>query len=262
MAYGINHTSLEWREFLGGADIALVQLTDDMLVKFGLDDFYASRLSGGGIFRIPNIVFKGFQPDCTYVFSRGVSVEGLMGPYHSAIAVAAFMEGLKPHRALSLFNVFTYASLGYFAAYEASCELLHNDGVALGYELGDGLRKAGVFMHTINHPNIRILDLVATEALRISGLDYQNIDNMPRDALSESFIWPVYPEIANYLQVLPGGDFYGKKGFCALKDVVGATYEALAKHQLEMGDIILDQDRPAATPVIERARRFIQDHVI
>jgi len=103
------------------------------------------------------ITFAAFHPDCVYVDGTGddgrAPVFGPLGPYHSALALFAFRNGLSPREANALFNNNVFEALRYFDFWnEASAELI--DGVKrtrgpdLSAELG-GWARRGVFMYTV-----------------------------------------------------------------------------------------------------------------
>ncbi len=256
-----------WSGMIDRSDTVFCQLTDGQLAGYNLPSPGDMARAGKTFLRLPVVAFKGFQPDCTYVFTGGHAATGAMGPYHSAIAVAAFLEGLSVERALGLFNTFVYAALGYFAEFETASAVLLETAAEMGLDLSAGVRRGGpVFMHTINHPGIAILGEVAFQALARAGIASSSNAPAPRDALGDSFRWPVYPEIAARLDV-PGSLTFqrssaGGEDLMDLSAVVRATFASLEALQAASGPIVLDRDRPMATPVIERAQAFIRRHVV
>lgn len=267
VAPGDAETTAAWFRVIDRSDTMFCQLTDAQLADYGLPSPGDIAQAGKAFVRLPVVAFKGFQPDCTYVFTGGHAATGAMGPYHSAIAVAAFLEGLSAERALGLFNTFVYAALGYFAEFEAASTVLLEKAREMGLDLSSGVRRDGpVFMHTINHPGITILGEVAIQGLTRAGIPSSTNAPAPHDALGDSFRWPVYPEIAARLGA-PGslafqGANAGSEGLMNLRTVVEATFASLEALQAAKGAIVLDQDRPMATPVIERAQTFIRRHVV
>ena len=95
-------------------------------------------------------------------------------------------------------------------------------------------------MHTINHPNIRVLSALAQMAAVRSGLADADcpVPDDVEDWLGKSLQWPVYPELARRL-ALPKGDLDVKLTGSArdrpaahirrLPDMVGAFYTSYAK---------------------------------
>ena len=256
-----------WSTAIERSDIVFCQLTDEQMMMFGLPAVEAIVGANKVFVRLPVVAFKGFQPDCTDVFTGGAPIVGAMGPYHSAIAAAAFLEGLDLERALGLYNTFAYAALGYFAEFEAASIVLQENAGRMGLDLSDGLRPgAPVFMHTINHPGIGMLGHVALQGLRRAGVEHSSAPPTPHDYLGDSFRWPVYPQIAARLGVEGGLSFQvtnaGGQTLIDLRALTEATYAAMGNAVAVTGPIVLDQDRPMATPVIERAQAFMRRHVV
>jgi hypothetical protein len=256
-----------WSEQIAMADAVFCQLTDEQLTLYGLPSSAEIKGVGKAFVGLPVITFKGFQPDCTYIFTGGQAIAGAMGPYHSAIAAAAFLEGLDVERSLGLFNTFSYSALGYFAEFEAASIVLREKGAEMGLDLSASLQRGGpVFMHTINHPAISILGEVAVQGLARAGARFAKAVQPARDQLGTSFRWPVYPEIAARIGI--SGDLsFQRSGLTGedivdLRTVVEATHESLKVILAMGGPIVLDQNRPMATPVIERAQAFIRHHVV
>lgn len=267
VAAGDPNAATAWTGSIGSADAVFCQLTDQQLNDYGLASPAAITQAGKTFVRLPVVAFKGFQPDCTYVFTRGHPALGAMGPYHSAIAAAACLEGLSVERALGLFNAFTYSALGYFSEFDAASTVLKEASEAMGLDLSTVVQRGGpVFMHTINHPGIAILGEIALRGLGRVGIVADASAPAPHDHLGDSFRWPVYPEIAARLNVSGSLAFQrsnvGQLDSVDLQTLVEATYASLAALQAESGPISLDQDRPMATPVIERAQAFIRRHVV
>ena len=260
-------TALGWPALIDAADTIFCQLTDEQLTAYGLPLPEAVVMTGKTYVPLPVVAFKGFQPDCTYVFTGGQPAVGAMGPYHSAITAAAFLEGLSAERAIGLFNTFTYAALGYFDEFDAAYTVLKEKALAMGLDLSAALQRgAPSFMHTINHPSTWILGEVARQGLARAGLDAKRDVPAPHDHLGDSFRWPIYPEIAARLDLAGSLSFQrsnaGHLDVVDLRTLVEATYASLEALQAAGGPISLDQDRPMATPVIERAQAFVRRHVV
>ncbi len=167
---------------------------------------------------IPMITFAAFHPDCIYVGGTGsdgrAPVFGPLGPYHSALALFAFRNGLSPREANALFNNNVFEALRYFDFWnEASAELIEgvkrNCGLDLSAELGHWARR-GVFMYTVNHPKPFVLVDVAKKLLKHIGISVPDIDyeNYLIDDFIRYPIFPVYP---------PVGAHYGCPGSYTFK---------------------------------------------
>ena len=161
--------------------------------------------------RYPRIVFTGFHPDINYVFDGPRAVTTPMGDYHSEILIGAFLSGVPLGRVVKLFRPLTYQRLGYFKEYARSLRRLVRDGEALGFDfapLAETWRAPGAFMHTINHPKIRVMASIARLALSRAGASVAEIDaGKLKDGLAAGPRWPVYPAIAERLEVEGSSDF-------------------------------------------------------
>lgn len=198
----------------------------------------------------PLMTFNGLHPDCVYVQRGGAPIDGAIRPYHSALACAAWLEGLTPARALALFNAFTYAALGYFDAFDAAAVVLRDRAEPLGFDLDGLIRPPSVFMHTVNHPAIAALMVVAAQALDRLGLPRLHRAEPPPDTLAEAAIWPVYPEIARRLDLSADTP--------DLSALVAAEYAALDRDRDARGPF----DYAETTPAVARARAFIRERLI
>ncbi|MBX3477080.1 MAG: hypothetical protein KF910_05705 [Brevundimonas sp.] len=205
---------------------------------------------GDGGLLWPVISFDGLHPDCVYVLRDDAPIDGAMGPYHSALACAAWQEGLAPARALGLFNAFAYAALGYFDAFDSAAARLLDRAGRLGFDLGSLVTPPGVFMHTVNHPTIHALAPVAEQALDRLGLARVARPTPPPDTLAASAIWPVYPEIARRLDLSAAA--------LDLAALVAAEYAALDRDRDARGPF----DYAETTPAVARARAFIRERLI
>ena len=186
---------------------------------------------------------------------EGVPVEGPLGSYHSALATAAWFEGLPESRAAGLFNAYAYAKLGYFDAFEAGASYLKSAAM-VDYDLTGWTRRDRVFMHTINHPSIELSAEIARQALDRLGLHRLAAIGLPRDPLAEGVIWPLYPEIAERLGI--GSDGH-RPDFSAL---VVANYAALNTAVGDDPKDTLTSGGPVESSAIDRARGFIRGEVV
>lgn len=206
--------------------------------------------------RWPLIVFRGFHPDCVYIFRNGQAMEGVVGPYHSALLCAAWAEGLSPARAAGLFNAFSYAALGYFDAFDEAAALLALQAERLGYDFSAALKRpTASFMHTINHPKVEVLQSVATQALDLSGIPRKAAAPLPEDVLARGPVWPDYPDLARRGGWTPTPASWDPAGMDA---VARGVFDGLDR----LGDRSLGQSGDPGEQAILRAREFIRTHVI
>ncbi len=170
-------------------------------------------LNGVRIIAAPELYFDAFHPDLVYAWQSGQRpLESASGPYNSAIALWAFRRGLDASQTAELFTPKVFEGLGYTSRWAQSAERLKTDfAVRPGFDYRDfllPLQRQGVFMHSVNHPRInalaqlarqiaRLLD--ATEAVLAEPIEDFLVDGL----LAASFVWPVYPGIADALG-LPG----------------------------------------------------------
>jgi hypothetical protein len=160
----------------------------------------------------PSILFTGFHPDFLYISDRdGSHVQCPTAAYHSRLVAACYSLDLSPGRAALLFNAYIYRLLGYFDAFATSVAFIVKTGADVGFDLSreiDAWIGDDGFMHTINHPKQRVLDTVmhfaaAKAELRLDGPALPS----PDDHLERSVVLPVYPEIAQHLNVRGSMDF-------------------------------------------------------
>lgn len=239
---------------MAACDLALIQTLEEVQPR--LTGLFETALahSGPRARRWPPIIFRGFHPDCVYVMRNGLAVDGIVGPYHSALLCAAWAEGLSPERAARLFNAFAYAALGYIVAFDEAAALLDGQARHHGFDLSAFLHApAAPFMHTVNHPKIEILQAVAAQALDLAGIARSAVAPLPDDELARGPVWPAYPELAQR------GGWTSAPGSWDphdMEDAAHRAYQALDR---------LDDQTLGEGPgeqAIQRARDFIRTHVV
>lgn len=241
---------------LDGAELVVMQAGPSHRARFGLPEPEALEARGLRVVAAPWILFRGFHPDCLHLFHGGQAVPGAAGPLHSALAAAAALEGLPQDRALSLFNAYTYARLGYFDALSTALATMDDEWRALGLDPGRWLApQARPFMHTVNHPVPAVIEDVARQVLTLAGLTATTPVATPPDRLLPGGIWPLYPEIAERLGLEDAGTAYRRPGLpdTSLEQTVAAAYAGL--------DIALADGAPfddTLAPAVARARAFIR----
>jgi hypothetical protein len=140
-------------------------------------------------------------------------------------------------------NTLVFERLGYFAAYPQSVAAFEKISAEAGYDVSGACSlwlRDGAFMHTDNHPTIRVLGLFARQALAKFGLelvDVQETGERPIDDLENSVRWPVYPALARRLGI-DGSLTFSKPRFdvpseqdraMSLPEFVAASYAAYAE---------------------------------
>lgn len=197
------------------------------------------REQGVKVLPLPVVSFSGFHPDSTYVLNAGRVVQGAFSDYHSILIAACFSLGLPRERVPNLFNTLIFHELGYFHEFEAAksafIERWQSVGIDLTFTIDRWLGETGLFMHTLNHPHIRVLADLCRLALNHAGLIGQDAAwTIPlTDSLADHFVWPVYPALAKRIGVggsivfmrpaqgLPSGESRG----VSLTAYVTACYE-------------------------------------
>lgn len=243
-----------WLSALQDCDVVLCQWPEFHFIE----RFSFERLDEIGlkVIKYPSIVFAGLHPDCVTIAIPEGRIHGPMWTYHSAIVAAAFLEGLPPDRAEGLFNAFTYASLGYFDAYEVGAQSFRDMAQNLGYDV-EGMLSRPKMMHTVDHARIETLQDVTLQALAKLNLPVRWPVHMPRDDLA-TFIWPVYPEIAAAVGVEGSLQFQSWRyesdppgpRMLSLREFVQESYAAL------------EGVGAFTRPQIARARSYIQEYVL
>ena len=168
----------------------------------------------------PTIVFPGFHPDQVLVGDVGhLNPSALMrsptGPYHSAIALCAYLEGLDVSRTLTLFDDATFTALGYDSLWDEGTAFLLRSGRDLGFDLSHEVTRwarLGCFMHVMNHPTLPVLADIARRLAREAGCTVRDIavEAYQTDDLLADSVWPVLPPIAARYGVPPGSLFKGR----------------------------------------------------
>jgi hypothetical protein len=180
----------------------------------------------------PDMVFAWCHPDMIYAWRNGLLFRGL-NEYHSAIGLWAWRRGLDVPDAVRLFSGETFRRLGYYGAFRAEIEPLSDAFTKAGLDFSWfwlRAKRLGVFMHTVNHPRIDALVLLAKLVARELGMPsrvlQEPIERYVPDQLLPIVVWPVYPELASHLGV-PGSDLfmYGSSTY-RLEDFLAAQWEA------------------------------------
>lgn len=169
----------------------------------------ALTAAGSKAIFMPPTVFTGFHPDMSYLLVDGRPIDSGMGPYHSQIAVAAYLLGLEPNRAMQLYNAHVFAQLGHFEAFDQAIETMIATFRVHGFRTKGIIRRLlnqrRVFMHTINHPTIDLLERLAALALEQLGVVTAPVRPTTglHDVLGEGIVNPVFGPIARRIGVDP-----------------------------------------------------------
>jgi hypothetical protein len=209
----------------------------------------------GNVVLVPQVVFQGYHPDLCYLTHSGPLAQGLLGPYHSAIAYAAWRAGYDLPGTLALYRADIYEALGFHDAWASSRDTMLATFREHGLELAEAFvrwSRSGIFMHSLNHPKIGVFMDIARAVLHSLGYQVRESGVVPPDFLVRGPVFPVYPEIgarlgvAGSYQFKPGGGY----GLCDLEQYVEASRAVFAA----AGDA--EPNLPAFLPLLERAQRL------
>lgn len=215
-----NHETLDrLREHLAGFDHVFSQFFPDGFVEGG--NIHALAAGDTRYRLFPTILFPGFHPDMVHVgdvaaLSAARLVPSPIGPYHSAIALCAYLEGLDVAATVALFRDAVFTRLGYYEAWNDATTYLTGSARDIGFPLERDLAawsRRGCFMHVLNHPKLFVLGDIARRLAREAGLAPLDIriEDYLADDLAADAIWPLYPDLAARYG-LQGATLFKRKG--------------------------------------------------
>ena len=192
----------------------------------------------GKLVTLPLTAFEAYHPDLCYIFVDGQVLRGPMFDYHSKIITAAYRRGIPEHQVKALFNAHNFERFGYFGIWDASKKQYLDSYAASGVDLSDcfaGWSREGVFMHSVNHPAIRVVNDIARKLLAIGGLEATRSELLPHDNLMNAPVFPVYDEIAEALSVRGSYLFkpHQQYRFMDLDEFIAGSYQVLSQHAPE-----------------------------
>lgn len=191
---------------------------------------------------VPAIIFSGFHPDMCYARNEA-SGKLTSTTYNSAIAVWAYQHGLAVDKAAKLFNARTFEQLGYFERWNLSIKNLERrfENTALDFAaFYRHIKRQGVFMYSFNHPTVDTLLWIAKAVARNMGAKSGVLDAafyLPD--VMRSTVWPIYPELADYLS-LEGGSYVWKiEGdyFYGLEAYIAHSFESYGRQNISPENI-------------------------
>ena len=164
---------------------------------------------------LPYFRFAGFHPDTIAVNVGNVPLDGPTGGYHSRIAVAGFLAGLSPRATADLYNRLAFSRLGYLNRFAEQHALLLERYATYRIDLRAAFDRwvaPGCFMHSINHPRMRVMLDLALAICAMTGLkppaSLPTEADLP-DPLRGHPTHPVFSDIAAALDIAPAGAFRG-----------------------------------------------------
>lgn len=213
-------------ERIGGADAWLrMPLAENEIIE--------GQVTAREVLDLPNLVFAAFHPDAIYaVRGNGEMFRGITD-YHSAIGLWAWRKHVAPDATARLFTPEIMRLLTYDRYWDPSVKAMRADFAQSSLSFPAfwaRLKRTGVFMHTINHPNVRTLSLFAKAiAVRLGADD--SVWDIPAERYMQDFlthiVWPVYPWVGTSLGV--DGAFRWKmegRVFGSVEDWLEATWVA------------------------------------
>jgi hypothetical protein len=204
---------------------------------------------------LPLTAFEAYQPDLCYLTVDGQVLRGPMFDYHSKIVTAAWRKGLSPAQARALFTGANYERFGYMGIWEACKQMYLGSYAEAGVDLAPYFprwSREGAFMHSVNHPAIRVVADIARALLAQDGLEARQTDFLPHDNLKNAPVWPVYDEIAEALGVRGSMLFkvHNAYRFLDLDEFIAGSYAVLSQHPVGSVKVF---------PMYERAMARIED---
>jgi hypothetical protein len=209
----------------------------------------------------PTIAFSAYHPDLTFVRGRkgGGEVETVSSPlsgYHSLIAAFGYANAIGIEDILSFYHAGVYGRLCFFNRWDHARKELLEEGVDTGMPLNalfERWRKGDAFMHSSNHPTLRVMEDIARTLLRRIGLGsaMESVDPRMADPLKAMPIWPIYPEIAERLGVEGSMIFrpHEPESALSLRQFVESSYDCFAPYDRDSIDTL-------SLPVSEVGRRL------
>jgi hypothetical protein len=185
---------------------------------------------------LPTFYFGGFHPDTVAIRLDHVPAEGPTGGLQSRIVTAAFLAGLAADETVPLFNSLVFARLGYFGAIAEHGALLLEKYAAYGIDLSAPLARwlaDGCFMHSVNHPKMRVMLDLARVACAIMGLPPEAEPDAAslHDPMRPFSTHPFLPDIAARAGMAPEGVFRDTLPAAAmpLDTFVARSFQALRR---------------------------------
>lgn len=188
------------------------------------------------IIAVPEVWFTGFHPDQTPILRHnGAELHGAVGPYHSKIVIWSWLHGLTPAQTMEHFTPRVFAGLGYLEAWQPAVDILRMIFEPTDLSMRDWLlplSRNGVFMLTNNHPRVEAVIQTARLVAAQLGAEETRLRYpwelvIPDGLLATSYVWPVYPGIADSLD-LPGAYVWrlGSGEFIDLAEFIDRSFES------------------------------------
>jgi GSCFA family/Polysaccharide biosynthesis enzyme WcbI len=183
----------------------------------------------------PTFYYSAFHPDLVYARAGDASLESPLHEYNSALVLYGWLRGLTIEQTVGLFREDVFDRLGYFDhAASADAHLADDfaraglDGAAL---LGD-LKRLAPFCHAVNHPTLAALARIASAVLDTTDLSasVRDVERFLADPLLSGPVWPVYPSVADRLDLTGSYDFKTPGAPGRVLDLEGFVTGAFAQY--------------------------------
>lgn len=179
----------------------------------------------------PFFWFPAYHPDQIHLLDttrNNAGAWGALGPYHSALTVFAFRNGLSLVEANALFNANVFDEIGYFDAWNPAVAELVDNAAKFSLDLGGHVvrwSRRGPFMWSNNHPKSFVLYDLAHVLMARAGLPVRDIDwdYYAIDDLGRGDVFPIYPPLAERFGF--AGSYTFKPGNYHLSSSVGDSLD-------------------------------------
>jgi hypothetical protein len=230
-------TSLFAWDFLtpeGLRDSATSIADADLWVRMPLaENEHLGMESSARVLDIPSLTFPAFHPDLVYATTTDGTLFRGINDYHSAIALWAWRHGVQPSDVRHLFTPEVMSRLTYDQYWTPSVANMKAEFARSSLDFSTfwlRVKREGVFMHSVNHPNSAAVSLLAKSALVALGASdsvwVDPVSEYVDDTLSH-IVWPVYPFVASALGVQ--GSYRWRNGsslFGGIDEWAEATWSA------------------------------------
>jgi hypothetical protein len=223
------------RQELPQADIVIMQpLSVSRFGTLGTTELIAAGMNP---VVIPNLHFEGLHPEIVHFGTLGNRMPSPLGDYHSGLACAAFLAGLRPEDALDCYEDDSlFARSGLFGLWASSWSEYIARESRCDITMADYLDAAGrsrPLFYSVNHPAGEVIDELARRIVRhVTGQVV--IPQLVRDALQNDIIYPVWGPIVRRHKLSygspPGFYLQAPRSFLPLLDYLRQAYVLYAKH--------------------------------
>jgi hypothetical protein len=215
---------------------ALAEAHDHLVVqgrRWRTEPLFRTDL-GARLLAFPEVAFPAFHPDFVYVETPSGYLRGRTSVYNSALALFGWLQGLSVAETLALFGPETFERLGYLRMRHPSARVLVEAAADTDIPLDRLLRgwlRQSPFMHTLNHPCLRVsADLARAVAARLGlPVAVERPEEVIADHLDDRIL-PVYPAVAERFGLTGSYDFAWYGEHFGLEEMVARSHAMYAEH--------------------------------